>query len=140
MRKKNKLYSNDSISDHHFNYSQFDALSSPRIAEAISSAKIAVSEISKNHNHVWGYGAAGRSQMFINFTETSNYFEAVFDDSPFRQNRYITGTNIPIIPFGKTKYNGACIILAWNYAQDIVPKILPFFENVYTVLPKVKKW
>lgn len=110
------------------------------IEMAIDESREMVYALKRKHGQLWGYGAAGRSQMFLNFTKTGDVINSVFDDSILRQNRYIVGTDTPILPFTKTGYPGACIILSWNYANDIAAKIAPYFDAVYTVLPKLKKW
>lgn len=86
-----------------------------------------------------GYGAAGRSQMFLNTTGTTDRFAQIFDDSPFRQNRYIVGTDIPIRPYGGT-HGRACVILAWNYASAIAERIRGQYEETLTLLPQWTRW
>jgi SAM-dependent methyltransferase len=86
-----------------------------------------------------GYGAAGRSQMFINFTGSAELFDVVYDDSPFRQDRYIAGTNVPIRPYAGQE--GAClVILAWNYARDISARVGGRFGKILTLLPETTAW
>jgi len=86
-----------------------------------------------------GYGAAGRSQMFINFTNSTGLFHCVYDDSPLRQGRFIAGSDIPIKPYGGER--GRCaVVLAWNYAGDISQKIKGRFDRVVTLLPETRTW
>jgi SAM-dependent methyltransferase len=85
------------------------------------------------------YGAAGRSQMFINMTGTAAHFARVFDDSAFRQGRFIVGTDLPILPFGRP-VGRACVILAWNYAPAIARRIRGDYEAVVTLLPQRTQW
>ena len=87
-----------------------------------------------------GYGAAGRAQMFINMTKTADCFARVFDDSTLRRNRYIVGTDIPIMAFDGSKRGDACVILAWNYAETIAGRISEHYRNVSTVLPSLTRW
>lgn len=98
-----------------------------------------IAEIAASYGPIDGYGAAGRSQMFLNITRTHGHFEQIFDDSPFRQGRYIVGTNIPILPLGAST-NRACVILAWNYAASISEKIRGRYEKIFTVLPTLQEW
>lgn len=107
---------------------------------AICEAQKELLALKAKYGLIYGYGAAGRSQMLINFTQTHSLFEAVYDDSNFRAGRFIVGSDIPIINFDKQPKKGVCVILAWNYAADIASKIDPFFLNVYTITPKLKKW
>lgn len=86
-----------------------------------------------------GYGAAGRSQMFVNMTDTANRFDIVYDDSPFRQGRFIVGTDIVISPFQEEE-GGACVILAWNYAATISARLGNRFKKIVTLLPHYREW
>lgn len=98
-----------------------------------------VRAVKRQYGSLDGYGAAGRSQMFVNMTDTADCFAQVFDDSPLRQNRYIVGTDIPIRKYG-APYGHACIILAWNYAQPIAERIRFQYEEILTVLPQRTHW
>ncbi|MDB4379550.1 class I SAM-dependent methyltransferase [bacterium] len=106
----------------------------------LDTAYLNLDSIKHSHGKIWGYGAAGRSQMFLAFTNTSAFFECIYDDSPLRQGRYIVSSDLQIREFQFIKHEGACLILAWNYAHDIVERISPFFDAVYTVIPSLKKW
>lgn len=110
------------------------------LSNGIQRASAAISELSTNHEPLWGYGAAGRSQMFLNFTQSAHLFQAVFDDSPLRQNRFICGTNLAIERFDSVRRPGRCVILAWNYAPDVSSRIADRFDGVYTVLPELRQW
>lgn len=88
---------------------------------------------------LFGYGAAGRSQMFVHMAGGSARFAAVFDDSPFRQHRYIVGTDIPIKPYAG-EGGGCCVILAWNYGPTIAARIAGKFDRIVTLLPDYREW
>ncbi len=94
---------------------------------------------SRQYGLLDGFGAAGRAQMFVNISETRDCFAQVFDDSMFRQNRFMVGTDIPIRKFGE-KHGRACVILAWNYAPLIAERIRSQYDEVLTVLPQKKSW
>ncbi len=98
-----------------------------------------VERLKVEHTTLCGYGAAGRSQMFINMTRTQGLFDQVFDDSALRQNKYIIGSSIPIRAFDGHKRSGACLILAWNYADVIIDRISECFDAVYVVLPDLRR-
>jgi hypothetical protein len=66
-------------------------------------------------------------------------FARVFDDSPLRQGRFIAGTDIPVVRYDGVG-GGCCVILAWNYAEDISKRLKGQFDSVVTVLPSVKVW
>lgn len=108
-------------------------------AETIARCRADIIALYEAHGPIDGYGAAGRAQMFINMTGTAEYFARVFDDSPFRQGRFIVGTNVPILAYNGEN-SGCCIILAWNYASTIAGRIGPNFDNMVTLLPDLKVW
>ena len=108
-------------------------------AETISRCAEDVQRLYQQHGSLQGYGAAGRAQMFVNMTSTGSCFSAVFDDSPFRQGRYLVATDIPIVPWSGDE-GGCCAILAWNYAPNIAAKIRNNFKEIVTFLPEYKNW
>lgn len=110
-----------------------------KFSQAIERCHADILHTKSRHGKIWGYGAAGRSQMFINMTNTASMFEAVFDDSPLRQNSFIIGTAVPILAFDHAVHGGACVILAWNYADSIVGKVRPHFDEILVALPALEK-
>jgi SAM-dependent methyltransferase len=98
-----------------------------------------LARLEAEHGPLYGYGAAGRSQMFVHMAGGSDRFAAVFDDSPFRQDRYIVGTDIPIRPYAGER-GGCCVILAWNYAPTIAARVAGNFDKIVTLLPDYREW
>jgi SAM-dependent methyltransferase len=119
---------------------QFDfQLVGREIKDAIDRCAATVRRLKQEHGLLHAYGAAGRSQMFLNFTATADCFDVVYDDSPMRQGRYIAGTDLQIRPYANERGN-CCVILAWNYAPDIAAKLKGQFDAVMTVLPEESRW
>lgn len=108
-------------------------------AKTIHRCRSDLFRLEATHGPLAGYGAAGRSQMFINMAGGRDLFETVFDDSPLRQNRYIVGTDIPIRPY-VGEGGGCCVILAWNYAPTIAARVAGRFDKVVTLLPEYLEW
>ncbi len=104
------------------------------IAPAIARCRADLERLVAEHGPLSGYGAAGRSQMFINMTRSEAWFNRVYDDSPLRQGRYIAGTDIPIAPYANESGN-CLVILAWNYAEDIRKKVEGNYRQIVTLLP-----
>jgi SAM-dependent methyltransferase len=96
-------------------------------------------KLADKHGPLQGYGAAGRSQMFLNMTEAADRFSVVYDDSPLRQGRYIVGTDIEIRPFAGEAAK-CCVVLAWNYADNISRRIRDQFDTIVTLLPEYREW
>ena len=108
-------------------------------AATIARCASALARLAAEHGQLHGYGAAGRSQMFVNMTGSAACFARVYDDSPFRQGRYIIGTDIPITGY-QGEDGGCCVILAWNYAPTIADRVRGHFEKIVTLLPDYKEW
>jgi SAM-dependent methyltransferase len=98
-----------------------------------------LSRLQQEYGPLHGYGAAGRSQMFINMTGSAGQFGVVYDDSPFRQGRFIVGTDVMIRPF-ESNQGECCVILAWNYAPTISDRIRGHFKKVVSLLPEYREW
>ena len=63
------------------------------------------------------YGAAARATVYLNQVETG--VEYVVDGSPRRAGRFVPGVGIPIVPPEQFGNPPACLITAWNHADDI---------------------
>lgn len=109
------------------------------ITPVITRCKHDLKQLFAEHGSLAGYGAAGRSQMFINMTHSHDLFNCVFDDSPHRQGRYIVGTDIPITQYSNESGN-CLVILAWNYAEDILKKVEGKFSKIVTLLPDLRSY
>jgi D-mycarose 3-C-methyltransferase len=107
------------------------------IAPVIARCRADLERLFAEHGPLAGYGAAGRSQMFINMTRSEAWFNRVYDDSPLRQGRYIAGTDIPIKPYANESGN-CLVILAWNYAEDILKKVEGNYHQIVTLLPEMR--
>lgn len=114
-----------------------EAVDSDPFGPAIARCARQLAELTREYGPLHGYGAAGRSQMFIQMTGSAEHFQVVYDDSPFRQHRYIVGTNIPIQPYAGER-GGCCVILAWNYAETIAVKLSGRFERVVALFPEFR--
>ena len=86
----------------------------------------------KNKNcRILGFGAAAKGNVFLNyiFDSRPNVLcpEYIIDDSPAKQNTFTAGTLIPItssdILNEYTHEKVVIVILAWNFATEIVSRI-----------------
>ena len=102
---------------------------------------------------VAGYAAASKATVLLNYLGlSSDDIEYCCDASPLKQDRFIPGANIPIVPPGrlKTEPPDVVIIFAWNIFAELqaivsefiikpVEMINPFPDiRVTTVLPDAK--
>lgn len=79
-----------------------------------------------------GYGAPAKATTLLNFCDIdANILSYVVDSTPAKQGRFIPGTGIPIIaPFTwdiERDLPNAYLLLAWNYANEIITNNSPGF-------------
>lgn len=84
-------------------------------------------------NRIWGYGAAGRSTMWVNACKM-NYLEAMVDSSPLRAGRLMPGTHTPIVfPEALRQSSPDYIfVTAWNYL-DVIRNKEKWYEGIWSV-------
>jgi SAM-dependent methyltransferase len=81
-------------------------------------------EIRTSGKRVVGYGAPAKAcTLSHHFGLDSDSVQLIVDDNPLKQGRFLPGKGIPILPpsalDGESDY---LLILAWNYADDIMGK------------------
>ena len=81
-------------------------------------------EIRADGKRVVGYGAPAKAcTLSHHFDLDASLVQAIVDDNPLKQGRFLPGKGIPILPpsalDGESDY---LLLLAWNYADDIMRK------------------
>ena len=69
------------------------------------------------------YGAAAKGTVLLNaFGIGSETLDFVVDRSPYKQGRYMPGVHLPIVPAERLLevLPDACLLLAWNFADEIL--------------------
>lgn len=91
------------------------------------------------HPHV-GYGAAAKGNTFLNATGLK--LDWIVDDNPFKHGLLTPGTNVPIGPVENLpRGEGAIVVLAWNFWDEIIAKIRRDHGSGHTMLrflPKIE--
>ena len=92
-----------------------------------------------------GFGAAAKGMVLLHYLlavpgrQWSLSF--VVDESPFKQGTFCPGTDIPVVPAAALAQRGAqgararplvLIVLAWNFAEEILRKIAAGLRNTTT--------
>lgn len=116
---------------------------SKRVMNILNHNKKSILKISKK-NKIIGYGAAAKSTIITNILKI-NYtiVKFIVDNNPFKQNKFIPGTNIPIKNFNSLKINDIdyIIIFPWNIKNEIMSIIrnkTKFEGKFITFSPKIK--
>lgn len=93
---------------------------------------------------VAGYGAAGRATILLNAAGLGpELMSEIYDGSPLRAGRLVPGVRIPVVPPERMRDDppDVVLILAWNYAPDIVRKERWYLEQggrFYVPLPELR--
>jgi len=83
---------------------------------------------------VWGFGAAAKTTVFLNYAGiTDDLLEAVADDTPAKQGKYIPGTAFQVRSSQEwlaAQPDYTCIF-TWNYAQVIAHKFATTYKGKF---------
>lgn len=84
-----------------------------------------LSELRKKKRKIVGYGAPAKGNTFLNYCKITNKdILYVVDSTTYKQGLYLPGTHIPIYREDKiySETPDYLIILAWNFAEEIMKK------------------
>lgn len=73
-----------------------------------------------------GYGAAAKGNTLLNYCGIrTDFLDYVVDRSPFKQNKYLPGTHIPVKDPDKIREDmpDYVLILAWNLKDEIIEQM-----------------
>lgn len=74
--------------------------------------------------HIAGYGAPAKATTLLNAAKIDEtLLPYTVDSTPFKVGRYIPGTSIPIRAESALGYPEYVLILAWNFADEIMQKL-----------------
>jgi SAM-dependent methyltransferase len=98
----------------------------------------------KEGKKVAAYGAAAKGNTFLNYCGVkSDVIEFVADASPYKQNKFLPLSHIPVVPEDMIKEEKPdyVIILPWNIKDEIIPQ-LNYIKNwgakFVVAMPKVE--
>ncbi len=83
-------------------------------------------EILSKNKKLIGYGAAAKSTIFCNSLElNTNHIKFIIDKNRFKINRFIPGSNIPILNFKNIKKfkPDYILIFPWNLKNEIISQL-----------------
>ena len=103
-------------------------------------------DIKKENKKIVGYGAAAKATTLLNYCGVDkNILPYVVDMNPYKQNRFLPGTQIPIYNPKKifeTKPDYV-LILAWNLKNEVMKQmeeITKWGGKFITFIPEVQKY
>lgn len=93
---------------------------------------VLLSLLKQQGNSICGYGATAKGNTLLNFCGINhNLIDFIIDTTPFKEGKFTPGTHIPIFPRERMykKMPDYTLLLAWNYAKDILIKEKKYREN-----------
>jgi SAM-dependent methyltransferase len=78
------------------------------------------------------YGAAAKGTVLLNaFGIGSETLDFVADRSPYKQGRFMPGVHVPIVPVERLVEDrpDVCLLLAWNFADEILGQQAEYREH-----------
>lgn len=112
------------------------------LKEALLAKLRAVKEVG---GRIAAYGAPAKATTLVHqFGLADGFLDYVVDDNPLKQGRFIPGTGIPIYEPGRLEFDTPdyLLVLAWNFAEQIVAKCSSFRDGggrVLIPLPEFKE-
>lgn len=82
-------------------------------------------KLKMDNKRIVGYGSPAKGNTMLNYFKIgSDILDYIIDDSPFKQGLYTPGTHIPVVSASKLKTDRPdyILILAWNFAENIMEK------------------
>lgn len=114
----------------------YDKKACIQFAEEILHLKIellnTLMDIKKQKKRIVGYGAAAKGNVLTNFFGIDNsILDYIIDSTPYKQGLYTPGMHIPIKPEEKllSDMPDYALILAWNFADEIMEKQRQYTKN-----------
>lgn len=82
--------------------------------------------------NIIGYGATAKISLILNILKLdSKYITYILDTTPEKQNKFIPGIKVKILPYSKLNLNisNVCLLGAWNFKKEILAKEKEYLEN-----------
>lgn len=88
--------------------------------------------LKKKGKIIAGYGAAARGNILLNYCGIDHHFLSfIVDSTPYKQGLFTPGTHVPIFPESEiaARRPDYVLILAWNFASEIMEKQTQFYKD-----------
>lgn len=83
-----------------------------------------------------GFGASAKGNTLLNSSQIdSKLIRFISDETPEKVGKYAAGTGIKIVGIDEVKGSDAefCIILAWNFKDELIAKLNPIYKGKYLI-------
>lgn len=132
-----ELFSNKEIE---MGYTSFDKYKNWTIAvnELANSFEYNVKALKIDGNKIVAFGASAKGNTLLNYTQvTTDTIDYIIDETPEKIGKYSAGTGIPIYGLDvlKTDAPDYIVILAWNFKEVIIKKLIDFGYKGKFIIP-----
>ena len=124
-------------------YTSFDKYKNWTIAvnELANNFKANIDSLKFEGKKVVAFGASAKGNTLLNYTQTTtDTIDYIIDETPEKIGKYSAGTGIPIygLDILKTDTPDYIVILAWNFKEVIIKKLIDFgYEGKFIIpIPK----
>ncbi len=103
-----------------------------RVAQVKHELLSCVKRFKSEGRRIAGYGAPAKATTIINYCGlTDREIDYVVDDNPLKQGRLVPGAQISIVSSEHLEAHPVdyLIIFAWNFAEEIIRKLMPLQEK-----------
>lgn len=101
------------------------------VRQLCSQLKTKLADIKSKRKSIVGYGASARGNILLNYLGIDGeILDFVVDSTPYKQGLLTPGTHIPIVPEEAIENTQPdySLILAWNFAREIMEKQTKYLE------------
>ena len=89
-----------------------------------------VASLKKKGKSIQALGAPVKGSTIINFCQlTDDDIDCGIEINPYKCNTYFPSTRIPVYAQDETPVPDVYLLLAWNFKEEILPKLAQFREN-----------
>lgn len=91
-----------------------------------------IEELKRNNSRIAGYGAAAKGNTLLNYCRIGpEELDYVVDNTPLKQGKFTPGMHIPVKTprHFRNDYPDYVLLLAWNFAREIIAKEKEFLEQ-----------
>lgn len=111
-----------------------------KYAKKVEQTKLKLKEVLTDlkGKRIVGFGAPAKAVVVVNLLGLKKkQIDFIVDSTPLKQGKFIPGTNIPVFSEDYLKNIDAdyCLLLAWNYHEEILKKLKKMKKRLKVIIP-----
>lgn len=98
------------------------------VRQHIAALRQGIEQAKQRHGRMWALGASARGVVILNAGKLdTTLLEAVVDDTPLKQGRFVPGVHIPVVGWEALRDANpkptAFLLTSWNYEREVFEKL-----------------